>query len=430
MTPKRVLIVSYYWPPSGGGGVQRWLKFAKLLPEHGWEPIVVTPDNPDVPVEDQSLLHDVGDDMAVWRFPVWEPSRFLKNIGFGGASSRLGAESGQHAKTPWSKRLISWVRARAFVPDARIGWVKPTSRAILERLREQPVDLVVTTGPPHSMHLIGLRIKKATDLPWIADFRDPWSTMDYLDDFGLPQRTRLRIRRMEHEVVSTADAVVVTSKGALRALGVGGQKGFVIPNGWDRDDFPSPKEIEIDKPREGGKVIGHFGALYGARNPQDLWDVLDGITPAWRVVLAGPVSADVRSKIDHANLHVTWLGDLPHKEAVRAMHGCDVLLVTHNQSESAKDSTPGKFFEGLATGLPMLAMGPSPSDLQALCEDTGVAFVAHGDPEAQRTLRGLLGNWGVTSSTFPSGKDVAKKYERRFLTSELVGLFKETCNQH
>ena len=92
MTPKRVLIVSYYWPPSGGGGVQRWLKFAKLLPEHGWEPIVVTPDNPDVPVEDQSLLHDVGGDIDVWRFPVWEPSRFLKNIGFGGASSRLGAE--------------------------------------------------------------------------------------------------------------------------------------------------------------------------------------------------------------------------------------------------------------------------------------------------------------------------------------------------
>jgi glycosyltransferase involved in cell wall biosynthesis len=141
--------------------------------------------------------------------------------------------------------------------------------------------------------------------------------MDYLDDFGLPQRTRQRIQRMEHEVVSTADAVVVTSKGALRALGVSGQKGFVIPNGWDRDDFPSPKEIEMDKPREGEKVIGHFGALYGARNPQALWDALEGTSPAWRVVLAGPVSADVRSKIDRANLHVTWLGDLPHKEAVR-----------------------------------------------------------------------------------------------------------------
>jgi glycosyltransferase involved in cell wall biosynthesis len=204
----------------------------------------------------------------------------------------------------------------------------------------------------------------------------------------------------------------------------------VIPNGWDRDDFPSAKEIDMDKPREGEKVIGHFGALYGARNPQVLWDVLDGITPAWRVVLAGPVSADVRSKIDHANLHVTWLGDLPHKEAVRAMHGCDVLLVTHNQSESAKDSTPGKFFEGLATGLPMLAMGPSPSDLEALCEDTDAAFVAHGDPDAQKTLRGLLENWGRASSTFSSAKDVAKKYERRFLTSELVGLFKEVCDRH
>ena len=430
MTPKRVLIVSYYWPPSGGGGVQRWLKFAKLLPEHGWEPIVVTPDNPDVPVEDQSLLHDVGDDMDVWRFPVWEPSRFLKNIGFGGASSRLGAEANQHVKAPWSKRLISWVRARVFVPDARVGWVKPTSRAILKRLQHQPVDLIVTTGPPHSMHLIGLRLKKATGLPWIADFRDPWSTMDYLDDFGLPQRTRQRIQRMEQEVVSAANAVVVTSKGALQALGVGAQQGHVIPNGWDRDDFPSPKEIEHVNSRDGTKVIGHFGALYGARNPQALWDALKEMRPSWRVVLAGPVSAEVRSMIDHAKLHVTWLGNLPHKEAVRAMHACDVLLVTHNQSSSAKDSTPGKFFECLATGLPLLTMGPQKSDLQALCKATEVAFVPHGDPDAQMALSGFLKKWGQASSTFSSANDVAVQYERRSLTSELVALFQEVCDQH
>ena len=430
MTPKRVLIVSYYWPPSGGGGVQRWLKFAKLLPEHGWEPIVVTPDNPDVPVEDQSLLQDVGDNIDVWRFPVWEPSRFLKNIGLRGASSRLGAEASQKAKTPWIQQLISWVRARAFVPDARVGWVKPTSRAILKKLHHQPVDLIVTTGPPHSMHLIGLRLKKATGLPWIADFRDPWSTMDYLDDFGLPQRTRHRIQCMEQEVVCASNAVVVTSKGALQALGVDAQQGHVIPNGWDRDDFPSPKEIERDNSRDGTRVIGHFGALYGARNPQALWDTLKGMTPSWRVVLAGPVSAEVRSMIAHTKLQVTWLGDLPHKEAILAMHECDALLVTHNQSSSAKDSTPGKFFECLATGLPILTMGPPQSDLQALCKATGVAFVPHGDPDAQMALNGFLDKWEQAPSTFSSANDVALQYERRSLTSELVALFQEVCDQH
>ncbi|MGB1635915.1 MAG: glycosyl transferase family 1, partial [Flavobacteriales bacterium] len=126
MPTKRVLIVSFYWPPSGGGGVQRWLKFAKLLPEHGWEPVVVTPSNPDVPVLDPSLAEDVLDGVEVWDFPVWEPSRFLRRMGLGGGTSRLGADS--RASTSRLSRFVRWVRGNLFVPDARIGWVRPTTQ--------------------------------------------------------------------------------------------------------------------------------------------------------------------------------------------------------------------------------------------------------------------------------------------------------------
>ncbi|MGB2228822.1 MAG: glycosyltransferase, partial [Flavobacteriales bacterium] len=233
---KRVLVVSYYWPPSGGGGVQRWLKFAKLLPEFGWDPVVVTPSNPDVPVTDPSLLNEVHDGVEVWSFPVWEPTRALSALGLQGNTSRLGAD--QSSSPSLASKVVKWVRGNVFVPDARVGWVKPTTRKVLARLRLEPVDFIVTTGPPHSMHLIGLALKRATGLPWVADFRDPWSTMDYLDDFGLRPRPRRLIANMERVVVTAADRILVTSPGALREIGLDDtSKGAVIPNGWDKDDF-------------------------------------------------------------------------------------------------------------------------------------------------------------------------------------------------
>ena len=173
---RRVLIVTFYWPPSGGGGVQRWLKFAKLLPGHGWSPIVVTPSNPDVPVADDSLLDEVSEDLEVWAFPIHEPSRWLRTLRLGSKTgSRLGAESS--GDSSWLAKFVGWIRGNLFVPDARVGWVRPTTRHVLRKLRESPVDLIVTTGPPHSMHLIGLALKRATGIPWVADFRDPWSSM-------------------------------------------------------------------------------------------------------------------------------------------------------------------------------------------------------------------------------------------------------------
>ena len=271
---KRVLVVSYYWPPSGGGGVQRWLKFAKLLPEFGWDPIVVTPSNPDVPVTDPSLSRDVHDGVEVWSFPVWEPTRALSKLGLQGNTSRLGAD--QSSSPSLASRLVKWVRGNVFVPDARVGWVKPTTRKVLARLRHEPVDLIVTTGPPHSMHLIGLALKRATGLPWVADFRDPWSTMDYLDDFGLGPRARRLIAKMERAVVASADRILVTSPGALQEIGLDDtSKGAVIPNGWDKDDFP----VDPPAPASNAKpVLGHFGALYGARNAPALWS---GLAGAW-----------------------------------------------------------------------------------------------------------------------------------------------------
>ena len=414
---KRVLVVSYYWPPSGGGGVQRWLKFAKLLPEFGWDPIVVTPSNPDVPVTDPSLSRDVHEGVEVWSFPVWEPTRALSKLGLQGNTSRLGAD--QSSSPSLASRLVKWVRGNVFVPDARVGWVKPTTRKVLARLRHEPVDLIVTTGPPHSMHLVGLALKRATGLPWVADFRDPWSTMDYLDDFGLGPRARRLIAKMERVVVASADRILVTSPGALQEIGLDdASKGAVIPNGWDRDDFPDnpPAPVSNDKP-----VLGHFGALYGARNAPALWSALGGSD--WVLKAGGQLSDDVRASMDQSGVELDWKGDLSHTEAIQAMHACDALVVVHNNSDSAKASTPGKMFECLAAGRPMLVVGPAQGDLEDLCATWGVVFVPHDAPDGPRRIAA----WLQHPSPAPD-ESFRASCERHALAGELAALFNSTIS--
>ena len=410
---KRALIVSFYWPPSGGGGVQRWLKFAKLLPGHGWQPIVVTPSNPDVPVYDPTLLDDVTDDIEVWSFPIWEPSRVLRRLGIGGASSRLGADGA--APTSLVGKIVRWVRGNMFVPDARVGWVRPTTRQLLQRLKTEPVDVVVTTGPPHSMHLIGLALKRATGLPWVADFRDPWSTMDYLEDFGLSARSRATLQRMEREVVAEADCVLVTSPGALKELGADPRKGHVLPNGWDRDDFPDRPQPKHPNPKP---VLGHFGALYGARDPKDLWPAL--AQSGWVFRAGGQMSDALRAQASDAGVDMEWMGDLGHQDAIQTMLQCDALLVAHNDSRSARSSTPGKIFECLATGLPLIVVGPADSDLEAHCRNWNVTFVAHGEANASTRIATWLKEHAQGHSPRSEDNSARDSFERHAIASDLA----------
>ena len=269
------------------------------------------------------------------------------------------------------------------------------------------------------MHLIGLALKRATGLPWVADFRDPWSTMDYLDDFGLGPRARRLIAKMERAVVTAADRILVTSPGALREIGLDDtSKGAVIPNGWDKDDFP----VDPPAPASNAKpVLGHFGALYGARNAPALWEGLAG--SGWVLRAGGQLSDDVRASMEQCGVELDWQGDLNHAQALEAMHTCDALVVVHNNSDSAKASTPGKMFECLATGLPMLVVGPADGDLQALCATWGVTFVPHDAPDG----RDQIDSWLQDPSAAPH-KSFRASCERHALASELAELFNTTIS--
>ena len=183
---KKVLIVVYYWPPSGGSGVQRWTKFVKYLRDFGLEPIIYTPSNPERPALDTSLENDIPEGLEVIQRTIWEPySLYKKFVGID-KEEQLGSGlmiSGKENST--LQKFSIWIRGNLFVPDARRFWIQPSIKYLTSYLLENPVDAIVSTGPPHSLHLIGLGLSKKTHIPWLADFIDPWTNIDFFEELKL-----------------------------------------------------------------------------------------------------------------------------------------------------------------------------------------------------------------------------------------------------
>ncbi|MBQ3521911.1 MAG: glycosyl transferase family 1, partial [Bacteroidales bacterium] len=202
---KKVLIITYYWPPSGGSGVQRWLKFAKYLPQYGWEPVVYTPENPEANSIDEALLKDVGPQTTVIKRKIVEPYGFYKALsGKKGSQIKANLVSSSNNKKSFVQRLSLFIRGNLFIPDPRILWVAPSVRFLKKYLKENPVDAIVSTGPPHSMHLIAKKLSKSTDIPWLADFRDPWTGIFYFKHLGLSKFAYRRHRKLEQSVLNNA----------------------------------------------------------------------------------------------------------------------------------------------------------------------------------------------------------------------------------
>jgi len=209
---KRVLIISYYWPPSGGSGVQRWLKFAKYLPKFGWQPVVFTPENPDFNVLDKELESEVPKQAEVIKLPINEPYSAYRSLF--GKKDRKGNNAGIVSSKKFSitDKLSNFIRGNFFIPDPKVGWVKPAINYLEDYLKRNPVDVIVSTGPPHSMHLIALGLKKKFSTPWIADFRDPWSELDMLTSYHIMPFRFKKYKALENSVLKAADLSLTVSK--------------------------------------------------------------------------------------------------------------------------------------------------------------------------------------------------------------------------
>jgi len=394
---KKVIIITYYWPPAGGSGVQRWLKFTKYLPKYNWQPIIYTPENPYFEVQDEALLSDIPDEAEIWKTPIWEPYALKdKLFGKGGKSQSAGVVSN---KKSLKNKVLNWVRGNVFIPDPKIYWVKPSVKVLLKKIQKEGIEHIITTGPPHSMHLIGLGLKKAMpNLKWIADFRDPWSELDLLDEFHLSNNSRKKHKDLEREVLQTADVVLTVSEAWVEDLKrLGGNRVELITNGYDTTDF------EL-KPKTNDKfIIGHYGLLNHLRNPKNLWKVLANLceennkfNSKLEIHLSGNIDGEVLAEIESFSYlkgKVKQLGYLSHSQVLEQYNQADVLLLLLFNSNSGVGNYPGKIFEYFAAKKPILAFGPISSDAERLIEKTNTGkYFSYDDENLNIDILDLFNN--------------------------------------
>ena len=416
---KRLLIITYYWPPNGGAGVQRWLKFAKYLPEHGWQPVIYTPSNPEVILPDAALELEVPKEAELVKRPITEPYGFYKQLTGRGKDEKVHtAFLSEEKRQGWREDAALWVRSNLFIPDARVWWVKPSIRHLKAYLKDHPVDAVVTTGPPHSLHLIGRALKHDLGLHWIADWRDPWTNIDFYQQLKLTGWADRKHRRLERAVLKEADhtiAVGWTMAAELEALGANHVD--VITNGYDPADVSSPPATVDD-----AFSLVHVGSLSATRNAPELWKALAQLCrqdPAFATKLklrfVGAVDHTVLASIAGAGLadKVEWTGPVSHAEAMRHMQQARVLLLLLNDTANAKGILTSKLFEYLSVGRPLLSIGPKDGDVARVLGPERI--VERGSEERSlASIRALFDQNGQAAG------ETYVAYSRPALTGQLV----------
>ncbi len=427
MSGKKVLIVTYYWPPAGGPGVQRWLKFVTYLPEFGIEPTVYCPSNPSYPITDNSLLNELPKAVKVIKQPISEPYRFA-NILSKKSSKRIS--SGVIPKKERQsivERLLLYVRGNFFIPDARKNWVKPSVKFLSEYIQEHAIDVVITTGPPHSMHLIGLNLKQNLNVKWVTDFRDPWTTIGYHKALKLSNKAKQNHLKLEEDVLNSADQIIVTSHHTKNEFANKTSRPIeVITNGYDAS-------YVVVKEKDSDFTISHIGSLLSDRNPLILWEVLSELVKEnktfsnnFKLNLVGVVSEVIIETIQNYGLgeYLNCVGYVSHDEAIAFQKASQLLLLIEIDSEDTKAIIPGKLFEYMISETPIIAIGPESSDVDDIIKKTNTGhYFTYSDKTELKTQLLKAFNLYKTKAlhTNPIGLE---QYSRSSLTEKLAHTLK------
>jgi hypothetical protein len=426
---KKALVILFYWPPAGGSAVQRWLRFSGYLRNYGWEPVIYAPEKAQYPETDQNLINEIPDGLTIIKKPILEPHQLYKRfVGIKkeeklAASMTMQSEPKGLAKLKTSFAL--WVRSNFFIPDARFLWIRPSVKFLKQYIEKEKIDLIITTGPPHSLHLIGLNLHKSSGIPWVADFRDPWTSIDFYTDLKLTRWADRRHHKLESRVLQNANHVIAIGPNMAEEFKrIGAKHVTVITNGYDESDL-DPEPAEPDQEFS----IVHLGTLSAARNSSALWKALSAksiedehFAKDLKIKLIGNVDYKVLRDIEscglNRNLECTEF--IPHKDAMAILRKAQVLLLLINNSVNAKGVITGKFFEYLAVRRPIMLIGPQDGDASKILSETGGGLSAGFDDET--AIRSNLDHFYelYRQDRLLSESNSVARYSRRALTGSLA----------
>ena len=428
----------YYWPPCGGITVVRNVKFVKFFREFGWEPVVYAPLDPNYYFLDDTSFKDIPEGVVVLKTPAREP--------FGLFNLLQGKKKGEKVKDVFLVRdkepglihkLGICVRGNFFIPDARMLWIKPSVKYLSKYIKENKIDAIISAGPPHSMHRIALALSKKFNIPYIADFGDPWTQIDYFEKFMLTDFAREKHKKQEQEVLKNAGKVVIVSPTWADDMAkLSGRPVDCIPTGYDLDDF---KGIE---PVNGGKfTICHFGTLGIDRNPDKLWKALaelaneaPGFREDFQIMLGGSWDYTIPQDIEGLGMkeNLKCFDALSRDEIMARLLGSGIQLLLINKGfgdYNIKGRIPAKVFEYMGSKKPILTIGPPDSDVAQIVAETATGVTCNYEDKD-----GLKQAVLTYYKAWKEGKELLhpkniEKYSFRNLTGKMAGLLNDITSK-
>ena len=416
----KVLIITYYWPPAGGSGVQRWLKFVKYLQNFDIEPVVYTVANANYLKQDSSLESEIPKNINILKQPIWQPTDIFfwkKNKQQKKGISNLSKGG-----------FLSFVRGNFFIPDPKVFWVKKSVKFLQRFLNNHKVDVIISTGPPHSMHLIAKKIHQKNNIKWIADFRDPWTDLYYNKDFKQLSFAKNKNKKLETSVLKNADCVVTVSNHLKKQFAAIAKNVEVITNGFD-DEVLSENTFVLDKKF----TISYIGLLPKQSNPKVLFGVLNQLCienkdfkKDLQLNFIGDIADEVQLEIENNNLLETasFTGYVAHKKAIEFQKKAQVLLLLIPNVVNNKGILTGKLFEYLTAKRPILAIGPEDGDLATILKETNAGVISDFNNSVKLKVEILhLYQQYKTGSLEVSSKNI-NQYHRKELTQQLATIIK------
>jgi hypothetical protein len=428
---KKVLIISYYFPPSGGPGVQRVLKFVKFLPQFGWEPVVLTVENGDFPARDESLVKEIPQTVKVYRTKIFEPYRLYRRLTGRPANAPVDVENIPHGikKRSATQYLAEFIRSTFFIPDARIGWMPYALPRALQIARAENVHAIYSSSPPYTTALIARALHRRTGLPWIAGFRDPW-----VGFISSPERWTLPRKidsSLEHAVYRDATILEAAWEGILldfrqKYPEIDVEKCLHLPNGYDPEDYPT-----LEKETHERFAVVYTGSMYGRRNPKTFLQAVEELVAEGKVSpekillrFIGRFGNEVREMIRASRVgdSIEVIAYLPHSESIKHLLRADALLLVVDESKESAEIVPGKVFEYIGARRPIIALAQEGA-VAGIIRETRAGFVADNRdiPAIKEAFIECYHNFLYHTKQFEPNERALMKYDRKEITRQLAG---------